>query len=305
MQALLPFVDQLGLEVIVSDGGSTDGTADWARRTPVLRVIEGRPGLGRQRNNGALQAHGDILVFLDADCSVGDEWAEALARLARAEFELAGGPVLVEGTSWVEKAWAVHVTVRTQRRHISERDTFRFISTANMVVRREAFARCGGFDEDLTAGEDTDFAHRIFLRGGKILFEPGLTVYHRGEPKTYKDFFIQQVWHSSHEVWRRLANSDHGRSARSAHRYGALHAGLLFLLLVGMVLSVVTGTPAFAFAALGALGLPSILVAGRTAIFAGRLRAMPALAALYGAYGVARAVYLLGVYRVLHKKQRF
>ncbi len=54
-------------EVIVSDGGSSDGTLDIVSHLPhVKRVISAR-GRGRQMNEGAKLAGGDILLFLHAD----------------------------------------------------------------------------------------------------------------------------------------------------------------------------------------------------------------------------------------------
>jgi rSAM/selenodomain-associated transferase 2 len=55
-----------GVEVIVVDGGSSDGTAELAR--PLAdRVLAGERGRAMQMNAGAAAAHGDILLFLHAD----------------------------------------------------------------------------------------------------------------------------------------------------------------------------------------------------------------------------------------------
>src|SRR5262245_31321447 len=53
-------------EVIVSDGGSDDGTADEAREAGA-RVVLGAKGRGPQLNAGASAARGDVLLFLHAD----------------------------------------------------------------------------------------------------------------------------------------------------------------------------------------------------------------------------------------------
>lgn len=55
-----------GVEVIVADGGSKDGTADLAR--PLADQVLAAPrGRALQMNAGALAAHGDVLLFLHAD----------------------------------------------------------------------------------------------------------------------------------------------------------------------------------------------------------------------------------------------
>lgn len=59
-------------EVILVDGGSTDGTPDVARHLrPDLRVLEERaPGKGLAVATGLLAARSDVVVMLDADCSM-------------------------------------------------------------------------------------------------------------------------------------------------------------------------------------------------------------------------------------------
>ncbi len=83
-----------GVEVIVSDGGSSDGTVQLAERAGA-RVVGGARGRGAQMNRGAAEAHGDVLVFLHADTILPPGWPmaleEALARpgCALAAFSLA------------------------------------------------------------------------------------------------------------------------------------------------------------------------------------------------------------------------
>lgn len=56
-------------ELIVSDGGSTDGTREIAEQFPVT-LISGELSRGKQLNSGAEKAQGDILLFLHADSRI-------------------------------------------------------------------------------------------------------------------------------------------------------------------------------------------------------------------------------------------
>ena len=82
LAALAPFRAR-GVEVIVVDGGSRDGTADLAR--PLAdRVIAAPRGRALQMNAGAAVARGDVLLFLHADTRLPDERRPAGARRPRA-----------------------------------------------------------------------------------------------------------------------------------------------------------------------------------------------------------------------------
>ncbi|MGC2111907.1 MAG: dolichyl-phosphate beta-glucosyltransferase [Candidatus Korobacteraceae bacterium] len=67
--------NQLPSEIIVVNDGSSDDTADIVRRfalnNPVVRLLEnpGNRGKGYSVRNGMLHAHGDVMLFTDADLS--------------------------------------------------------------------------------------------------------------------------------------------------------------------------------------------------------------------------------------------
>ncbi len=67
----------VGLPAVVVDGGSTDGTADLARRAGA-RVVAAPRGRGVQLAAGAAAAEGEWLLFLHADTRPGPGWREAV-----------------------------------------------------------------------------------------------------------------------------------------------------------------------------------------------------------------------------------
>lgn len=78
------------LEVILVDGGSTDGTWELAGRFPHLRRLQVPRGRGCQMNAGARAARGRLLAFLHADTLLSPAHLTALRRAAAAPSFTAG-----------------------------------------------------------------------------------------------------------------------------------------------------------------------------------------------------------------------
>lgn len=70
-------------EVIFTDGGSTDDTAEIADLSGA-RLIVGPPGRGGQLARGAAEARADWLLFLHADTVLSPDWPERMREHMRA-----------------------------------------------------------------------------------------------------------------------------------------------------------------------------------------------------------------------------
>jgi rSAM/selenodomain-associated transferase 2 len=78
-----------GAEIIVTDGGSYDGTANLAAGF-CDRLVESQRGRARQMNAGAHAARGDILWFVHADAELPLQCLDEIARIMR-NSNVAGG----------------------------------------------------------------------------------------------------------------------------------------------------------------------------------------------------------------------
>jgi rSAM/selenodomain-associated transferase 2 len=154
-------------EVIVSDGGSRDGTAEEARRLGA-RIVEGPPGRGGQLNRGAAAASSDILLFLHADTTLPPDGA------AKVREAVAGGApggaffLRFDADRPMQRLGARLVNWRTRRFRVPLGDQAHFAT-------RETFERLGGY-RDWPILEDLDFALRLRrLPGMAVIESPVIT----------------------------------------------------------------------------------------------------------------------------------
>ena len=89
-----------GVEVIVADGGSSDGTGELARAAGVL-VVSAPRSRARQMNAGAAAAVGEILFFLHADTMPPEGFAAAIRTCLSQAGVVAGSCRLgIAGEGW-------------------------------------------------------------------------------------------------------------------------------------------------------------------------------------------------------------
>jgi glycosyltransferase involved in cell wall biosynthesis len=180
------------IEVILVDNGSTDATVRIAQERGA-RVFE-LPGarIGALRNLGARKARGEILAFLDSDCSVDPAWLDvALRHLSDPGVGATGGhtrpPV---NPTWMEATLDFLVT----REGVNDVD---FLPSANLILRREVFERANGFDTRLETGEDSDLSERIRALGLRLVSDTDILVVHHDYPKTFWQRVKKEMWHSA------------------------------------------------------------------------------------------------------------
>ncbi|MSM38733.1 MAG: glycosyltransferase [Geobacter sp.] len=179
----------LTFEVIVVDNGSTDKTVSIAKAKGATVFEKPDLTISALRNFGATQAAGDILAFLDADCTVDNKWLKnALVYKDQNEVVSFGSPAVIpENATWVQTSW---FAIREKKCQIQE---VNWHESANVFVLKKAFEEVGGFDETLITCEDYDLSARL-KKIGRLLCDNRIVAVHHREPATVGDFFRKEKW---------------------------------------------------------------------------------------------------------------
>jgi mycofactocin system glycosyltransferase len=172
------------LQVIVVDDGSSDDSPLVARQFRAMLVPSGGTGRGpaAARNVGASMAGGEILAFIDSDCSASKEWLnELVPAFTNPALAAVGGQVDGMCTeSAVDRYESImsSLSLGTRERTGSGgSDTF-YLPSCNLLVRRTAFRNAGGFKDSMHVGEDVDLTWRLRDNGWTISYLPAGNVLH-------------------------------------------------------------------------------------------------------------------------------
>lgn len=171
----------LPLECIVVDDASTDDTfeAAGAIGASVIRLAE-PGGPARARNRGAASAHGDVLLFVDADVCVQPDTVERVARRFAADPRLDALFGCYDDEPAVPDFLSQYRNLMHAFYHRRAREEASTFWSGCGAVRRETFAAHGGFDESRRrpSMEDIELGHRMYAAGRKIRLDRDLRVKH-------------------------------------------------------------------------------------------------------------------------------
>lgn len=155
------------------------------------------------RNLGIRKAESDILAFTDADCRPQPDWLEKLIQpFADSQVGIVAGEIVAfAGKSLLEK-YGDRYQLMSQK-FLVEHPFCPYGQTANLAIRKQAFADVGLFRPYLTTGGDADICWRIQREGNwKLAYAPDAVILHRHR-SNLENFRSQ---------WRR-----YGRSNRYLH----------------------------------------------------------------------------------------
>jgi glycosyltransferase involved in cell wall biosynthesis len=225
LPALLDSIDEQTRppdEVVVVDGGSTDGTLDilatWAEQRPGTTVLSA-PGvnIARGRNLAIAAARGAVIAATDAGVVLTPRWLEALVHTLEASpaADVAAGFFAAAPHSAFERALGA-----TTLPNVDEIDPCRFLpSSRSVAFRRAVWSAVGGYPEWLDYCEDLVFDFALRRAGFRFTWVPEALVRFRPRP-TLGTFFTQYLRYArgdgKADLWR----------GRHAVRYGTYLVGV-------------------------------------------------------------------------------
>lgn len=225
--------DIRGIEVIVADDGSIDGTPELAASMGAKVLRNSHAGPGAARNLGVRAASGDIVVIVDADMTFAPDYVTKLIRPIEEGRAIASTHWNERVANW-ENPWARCETWfqglpdgRRQPLIMPERH---YVYRA---VRRDFFLESGGYAENEGRGDDSSIARRTGVFASPV---PEAVCFHLNADNP-REVFFDARWRG-----RNIAAVREGRWQKVASAFLGSHNPLLSLLR-GVKLSCLKGEP--------------------------------------------------------------
>lgn len=232
------------IEILLVDNNSTDSTSRIAKellvdtgRGRVLHKIGGT--IASVRNFGWHQAKGEILAFLDGDSVVERRWLRIGIEILKSSQDIScvgfSAAPPTQDDSWVERTW---FPISSSGKHRGTIEV-RWLSSFNLLLRRDFFEQIGGFDEALVTCEDAELGSRL-SDISRLIFCDRCSVRHLGGVKTILEFIRKEYWRGQNSV-RSFVQSNNKKAEFMSVAVPAIYLILFALLLVSFINVLVSG----------------------------------------------------------------
>lgn len=233
----------LGVQTVVVDNASTDGSAEIPAKFADVTLVRNTENVGfaRGNNQAARLARGEFVFLLNNDTVLRPDAMQQLIGFMREHPEIAAaGPKLIGADGnpqrsgrnlptlaallnsiillkWTGIFRGAYRRYRREGFDPEKSGAVQQLAAAALLIRRDVFEKCGGFDEKFAFGvEDVDLCRRL-QRFGTIYYLVGAEVEHLGRVSSRANRAF--VYRNYECGWARYLGKHHGRAAAVLYKF--------------------------------------------------------------------------------------
>ncbi len=254
-------------ELVVIDDGSTDGTMEvvesYSDKFELRTYRVSHVGLRKSRRIGFSKAKGDILVNIDADEVLREDFLENLTEPFEDEgVGAVGGRLESEGEGWVTEAYgALNEGFYGLR---AEDEGVDWIQGGCAAFRRKALREVGGLADERVS-EDKDISWKMKDEGWKVLLQESAVAHHK-DPQT-----LRSVMNREYDIGKREYFLLKEHKNRMSWKELARFSSLIGLILLGLVPFYFPLIMLLVIGVIGLIGGVVYLIRGTTEGFSGKI----------------------------------